>query len=250
MPRLHRFGRGSGIRKVTVPDLSSLTKTQAESLLSSIGLTYSSTATTTSNSGLDNTIISQNISAGTTVLIGSSISISYYLYQATPPVTPPVVPPVVPPIVPPIVPPPPPPSFTTLPYISGTTTDSLTFSWAGANYNSWKLYRAGTGEVFASGDGQGTSATRSGLSPSTTYTQTVVLYSSTGLTGQQVSDAITGTTAALPSPVSPPVSPPVTPPIFPSGGPATPVSPPVVPPVKPPVTPPIFPSGPAKPFKV
>lgn len=77
-----RSGRPSrgGIRKVTIPNLSGLTRAQAQSLLSSLGLTYSESTTNTSDSGLTNYIQSQSISSGFTVNIGTAIPFSYYTY--------------------------------------------------------------------------------------------------------------------------------------------------------------------------
>jgi len=77
--RPKKSGRG-GIRKVTIPNLSGLTRTQAQSLLSSLGLTYSESTTNTSDSGLTNYIQSQAVSSGSTVLIGSSLPFIYYNY--------------------------------------------------------------------------------------------------------------------------------------------------------------------------
>jgi hypothetical protein len=192
MLRLFRSGRGTGLKRVTIPDLSGLTKTEIETLLDSLGISYSSTASNTENSGLANKHKSQSVAAGTTVLRGSSISFEYYNYTA-PPYFPPYFP-----YFPTFIPAP---SFSTTPYLSSKTSSSLTWSWVGENYQSWKLYSGGTGEIFASGDGQATSATRSGLSPSTSYTATIRLYSSTGLSGVSTSDAVSGTTeAAAPTP--------------------------------------------------
>lgn len=80
MPR--RTGRSSrgGIRKVTIPSLSGLTRTQAQSLLSSLGLTYIESTSDTSDSGLTNYIQSQSLSSGSTVVIGSAIPFAYYTY--------------------------------------------------------------------------------------------------------------------------------------------------------------------------
>jgi len=195
MARRLRIARGSGVRKVTVPDLSGLTKSESESLLSSLGLNHSSSSSNTETSSLSNKISSQSISSGSTVLIGSEVSFVYYNYVA-PPYFPYFAP--APPYFPTFIPAP---SFTTPGYLSSRTSSSLTWSWAGENYQSWKLYSGGTGEIFASGDGQATSATRSGLNPSQSYTATIRLYSSTGLSGASTSDAVSGTTeAAAPTP--------------------------------------------------
>jgi hypothetical protein len=85
-------------------------------------------------------------------------------------------------------------SFTTLPYETNVTHNSFTINWAGSNVGSWKVMSAGTGVVYGSGNGAGGSFTRTGLTPSTTYTQTVYLYSGANQTGTHVSDAITVST--------------------------------------------------------
>ena len=72
-------GRG-GVRKVTIPNLSGLTRTQAQSLLSSLGLSYIESTSDTSDSNLTNYIQSQTVSSGSTVTIGSAIPFSYYTY--------------------------------------------------------------------------------------------------------------------------------------------------------------------------
>ena len=70
----------TGVRKVNAPNLSGLTRSQAQAALSAVGLVYSESTTNTSDSGLTNYIQSQNKSSGETVLIGSSISFVYYNY--------------------------------------------------------------------------------------------------------------------------------------------------------------------------
>jgi hypothetical protein len=86
------------------------------------------------------------------------------------------------------------PSFTTLPYETNVTHNSFTINWVGANVGSWKVMSAGTGVVYGSGDGAGGSITRTGLASTTSYTQTVYLYSGAGQTGSSVSDPITVST--------------------------------------------------------
>jgi hypothetical protein len=75
-----RKGNRVGIRKVTVPNLYGLTRTQAQSILSALGLIYSESSTSTSNLVLDNTVASQDSSYNSTVLIGASVPFSYYYY--------------------------------------------------------------------------------------------------------------------------------------------------------------------------
>ena len=86
MRRRSRRPSRVGIRKVTVPNLSGLTRTQAQSLLSSLGLAYSESTTNTSDSGLSNYVNYQSISNGSTVTIGTVIPFIYYQYQPTTPV--------------------------------------------------------------------------------------------------------------------------------------------------------------------
>jgi hypothetical protein len=69
-----------GIRKVSVPDLSGMTRTQYQAALTAVGLTYSESSTTTGDSGLDQKVISQGTTAGTVVNIGSTVSVNYYQY--------------------------------------------------------------------------------------------------------------------------------------------------------------------------
>lgn len=75
-----RKGSRVGIRKVTVPNLYGLTRTQAQSILSALGLIYSESSTNTSDLVLDNTVASQDSSHNSTVLIGASVPFSYYYY--------------------------------------------------------------------------------------------------------------------------------------------------------------------------
>jgi len=75
-----RKGSRVGIRKVTVPNLYGLTRTQAQSILSALGLIYSESSTNTSDLVLDNTVASQDSSHNSTVLIGTSVPFSYYYY--------------------------------------------------------------------------------------------------------------------------------------------------------------------------
>ena len=81
--RRRRFGN-IGIKKVIVPDLSGLTKSQAEATLSASGLSWTETPSTTSDININLNIVSQGIAAGTTVLIGSQVPFTYYDYVAPP----------------------------------------------------------------------------------------------------------------------------------------------------------------------
>ena len=81
--------RKGGIRKVTVPSLSGLSRSQAKTLLESVGLSWYETSSTVENVNLDQSIVSQETPSGTTVNIGQTISFSYYVYVAPPPPPPP-----------------------------------------------------------------------------------------------------------------------------------------------------------------
>ena len=97
----------TGIRKVNVPSLSGLSRSQAKTTLESVGLTWTETSSVVQNVNLNDTIENQGIASGTTVNIGTSISFTYYLYVAPPPpiiATPPPIIAVPPPII--AVPPP------------------------------------------------------------------------------------------------------------------------------------------------
>lgn len=72
----------SGNRKVNVPNLSGLSRSAAQNLLTSLGLSYSESSTTTSIIGEDNTVSSQGASASSVVNIGSTISFVYKSYVA------------------------------------------------------------------------------------------------------------------------------------------------------------------------
>ena len=85
-------------------------------------------------------------------------------------------------------------AFTVLPYETNVTHNSFTINWAATGVGSWRVYSAGTGLVYGEGVGNPTSFTRSGLTPTTTYTQTVRLWAGTDFTGSNVTDAITVST--------------------------------------------------------
>ena len=86
-----RIGKAkkTGVRKVNVPNLSGLNRSQAKAALEAVGLTWSETSSNMQNINLDNTIESQGVASGTTVKIGDSVSFSYYVYVAPPPPPPP-----------------------------------------------------------------------------------------------------------------------------------------------------------------
>lgn len=77
---MRRRSRKKSIRKITVPNLSGLTRSQAQAALSALGLTYSESTTNTSDSLLGNTIYSQDFTAGSTVVNGTVFPFVYYNY--------------------------------------------------------------------------------------------------------------------------------------------------------------------------
>ena len=84
-PKRPKSSRKVGTRKVNVPNLSGLTRSQAKTALESVGLTWSETAANIENINLDQSIVNQGTSSGITVNIGTSISFTYYNYVAPPP---------------------------------------------------------------------------------------------------------------------------------------------------------------------
>ncbi len=69
----------NGPRKVTVPDLTGMTRTQAQTALTAAGLSYSETNENTGDSGLDTKIKSGTQTTGV-VLLGSTVTYTYYTY--------------------------------------------------------------------------------------------------------------------------------------------------------------------------
>ena len=74
-----RTGR-HGRRKVNVPNLSGLTREQAQAELTARGFQYSESSTDTSDSNNTNKISSQSVSAGSAVVFGSTIPFVYFNY--------------------------------------------------------------------------------------------------------------------------------------------------------------------------
>jgi hypothetical protein len=74
----------------TVPNLSGLTKTEAETAIAAAYLTVgTATSVSTSTSGLNNTIESQAIESGSVVDYDTTINFGYYTYVSAPSPTPP-----------------------------------------------------------------------------------------------------------------------------------------------------------------
>ena len=132
-------------------------------------------------------------------------------------------------------------SFSPNPAAYATETEA-TIVFSGTNTQSWRISRSGYG-VIASGNGSADSIYDPGLTPSTLYTYTVVLYAGLNQTGTSVSGNVSVTTQST-TPPTPPGYPPVTPPTPPTPPPTnyppTPPPPTGYPPVAPPppVTPP------------
>jgi hypothetical protein len=80
-------GSRSSKRKVSVPSLSSRSRSQAQNDLVSRGLSYSDSSQNTSTSGLNLTVASQSVASGDIVLLGSNVSFVYYNYVAPPVIT-------------------------------------------------------------------------------------------------------------------------------------------------------------------
>ncbi len=82
---LNLFGWASSKGMVAVPDLSTLTYTDAITLLQSSGLNYTNNGSvSTSNSNLNNRIATQSIAAGTLVDYETNIGFTYYNYVPAP----------------------------------------------------------------------------------------------------------------------------------------------------------------------
>lgn len=74
-----RFGSSKGM--VAVPDLSGLTRSEAQDLISNTGLFFNGeSSVSTSTSSLDGKISTQSISSGTLVDYGTGITFQYYFY--------------------------------------------------------------------------------------------------------------------------------------------------------------------------
>lgn len=99
------YGIKTGVRKVAVPNIIGISKTQARINLSNISLTYLE-QTTPGTSLDDNDIVSvQNTSSGSVVPMGSIVQYTYKVFTFTPPYFPPFFPPFFPPHFPPFFPP-------------------------------------------------------------------------------------------------------------------------------------------------
>lgn len=89
---LGSFGFFASSGMTTVPDLSGLTKTQAETAIAAAYLTVgTATSVSTSTSSLNNTIESQSIQSGSVVDYDTTINFGYYTYVSSPTPPTPVV---------------------------------------------------------------------------------------------------------------------------------------------------------------
>jgi len=76
-----RFGSSKGM--VAVPNLSGLSRSQAQTAISNAGLVFGGeSSTSTTNSSLDGKVASQSPSAGSLVDYATSVSYQYYIYVA------------------------------------------------------------------------------------------------------------------------------------------------------------------------
>jgi hypothetical protein len=146
---MRKRSRKKAVRKITVPNLSGLTRSQAQAALSALGLTYSESTTNTSDSLLGNTIYSQDFTAGSTVVSGTVFPFVYYNYVDPGPV------------------------ITYGPceaYGSGTNAGSGT-QCSGNYYQSYTDYTYNTRKkIYSNGSWDGTSYTTSGCGPTTERT--------------------------------------------------------------------------------
>jgi len=73
-----------GIRKVNVPNLSGLTRTQAKQAIESKGLVWQETSEATTNINIDLNIKDQTVATDSVVKIGDTVGYTYYTYVAPP----------------------------------------------------------------------------------------------------------------------------------------------------------------------
>jgi hypothetical protein len=73
-------GKDRGVRKASVPDVVTVARTTAQASITALGFTYTETAETTGDAGLDQKIKTQSIAAGTVSNLGTNIELVYYNY--------------------------------------------------------------------------------------------------------------------------------------------------------------------------
>jgi hypothetical protein len=81
---IRRFFGRFGIRKVNMPNISGLTRTQAKQTIEAVGLSWEEIAETTSNSAINSNIKEQPIAVNTALKIGDKVTFTYYNYVAPP----------------------------------------------------------------------------------------------------------------------------------------------------------------------
>jgi hypothetical protein len=81
---IRRFFGRFGIRKVNMPNISGLTRTQAKQTIEAVGLSWEEVAETTSNSAINSNIKEQPIAVNTALKIGDKVTFTYYNYVAPP----------------------------------------------------------------------------------------------------------------------------------------------------------------------
>jgi hypothetical protein len=72
------------IAKNVIPNLVGMTRTTAQSLLSSLGFTYTETSENTENEEENNTVSSQEINSGNTELLGTNVPYTYKTFSFAP----------------------------------------------------------------------------------------------------------------------------------------------------------------------
>ncbi len=72
------------IAKNVIPNLVGMTRTTAQSLLSSLGFIYTETSENTENEAENNTVSSQGINAGNTELLGTNVPYTYKTFSFAP----------------------------------------------------------------------------------------------------------------------------------------------------------------------
>lgn len=80
---LRRSGKSSK-RKAKIPNLVNLTLSQAQSLLSSLGINHTTSVTSTADNSINNKVKEQNVSENETKLFGDVVNLNYYSFSFTP----------------------------------------------------------------------------------------------------------------------------------------------------------------------
>jgi len=191
-----------GIRKVTVPSLSGLSRSQAKDLLNSVGLNWTETSSVVQNINLDNVIENQGIASGATVKIGDSVSFSYYLYVAPTTTTPAPTTTTTP------APPPYPNISSAVAYGAGAgqswTQNQAYIAWSGSGWGSYTVVASnGSSNNEPTSSSANFPVLLSGFSAGTTYSVTVTLYANANYSGSSASASTSFTTASAPATTTP-----------------------------------------------